>query len=55
MDKLKEFVDTYNVKDKAKKTGKVLAVGVPVVGIIAIGYFGLKTSKSPDYIKTIGR
>lgn len=54
MDRIKEFIKSHDVKEKSKKVGKGVLVSLPIVGLITVGYFGLKTSKDPDYKDWIG-
>lgn len=47
---LKEFFKKDSVKKAAKTTGTVI---LPGVALFVLGYYGLKTSKDPDYVDYI--
>lgn len=54
LSELKKVEKKLKVKKNLKTGLKGAAIAMPVLGIIAVGYFGLKTSTNPDYNDFIG-
>lgn len=55
--RLKKLVKVENkleLKDNLKQGLKGVSIALPIVGLLAVGYFGLKTSKDPDYKDFLG-